>query len=149
MRKISTIVGMVLMVGILFVSLALAQAPAISPTPKKATPDFQILTGTLPITLNGDTLYRIKGGSFDGGLGIDLGSYKSLVILRAETSQSTAGSPFVGIGLMFNIPSLMNAIGANWQAGAINPSIGIIPGYDFGQKRFDAGIVLSIISINF
>lgn len=149
MKKISMIIGMLLMVGMVLTSLALAQAPAISPTPKKAAPDFQSLADTLPIILNGDTLYRIRGGSFDGGLGIDLATYKGLVTLRAEASQSIEGSPFSGVGLTVNIPALVNMVGANWQAGAINPSIGIVPGYDFGQKRFDVGIVLSIISIAF
>jgi len=134
---------------VIFASLAFAQAPAVSPTPKKAAPDFQTLTSTLPINLNGDTLYRVRGGSFDGGLGIDLASYKGLVTLRAEASQSVEGSPFSGIGLMLNIPALVNMIGANWQAGAINPSIGIVPGYDFGQKRVDVGVVLSVISVTF
>lgn len=149
MKRISVIVGMVLIVALMFVSFALAQAPAISPTPKAMAPNFATLADTLSINLNGDTLYRIRGNSFDGGLGIDLANYKGFVTLRAELSQSTEGSPFSGVGFMLNIPSLLNMLGTSWQAGAINPSIGIVPGYDFGQKRFDIGVVLSIISVTF
>jgi hypothetical protein len=39
--------------------------------------------------------------------------------------------------------------GANWNATYINPSIGVIPGYDFKEGRFDCGILLSIIKVVF
>jgi hypothetical protein len=122
--------------------------------PKKAEPVRStrlLLDGSLPINLSGDTLYRFSAGSIDAGVGIDLASYKDLVILRAEASQSTAGEgQFMGVGFFVNIPKLINMIsGANWNAAYINPSIGVVPGYDFGNSKYDTGIVLSIIQVTF
>lgn len=143
----------VLISGLCFAQTTPAPAPPAAATTVPAsatTPDLQVLTSGLPINLTGDTLYRIRGGTIDGAIGMDLAIYKGLVTLRAEISQTTTGSPFAGAGLMVNIPTLVNKIsGANWTATFINPSIGIVPGYDFGTKQFDAGVVLSIINIKF
>jgi hypothetical protein len=121
---------------------------------KKADAVAQPLTTVfdkLPVNLTGDTLYRINAGSFDVGFGIDLASYKSLFSLRAEASFSTEGEgQFMGAGIFVNIPMLFNMIpGVNWNASYINPSIGIVPGYDFEKHKYDTGIVLSIIQVTF
>jgi len=105
----------------------------------------------LPINLTGDTLYRINAKSFDVGFGIDLASYKNLITFRTEASFSTEGEgQFMGAGLFMNIPMLLNMIpGMNWNASYINPSIGIVPGYDFQKHKYDTGIVLSIVQVTF
>jgi len=117
-------------------------------TPPRTT--RMLLDGSLPINLSGDTLYRVSSGSLDAGVGIDLASYKELIVCRAEASQSTSGDgQFVGAGIFVNIPTLVNMIGANWNASYINPSIGVVPGYDFDGHKYDTGIVLSIIQVTF
>jgi hypothetical protein len=145
-------------------SMAFAQAPRnfkglfiASPESKKlmqasfATSPLQTVFDNLPINLTGDTMYRINASSFDIAFGIDLASYKGLVTLRAEGSQSTEGlGQFAGAGLFLNIPTLLNMIpGVSWNASYINPSIGIVPGFDFNEHRYDTGIVLSIIQVTF
>jgi len=116
-----------------------------------APPMRMLLDGSLPINLSGDTLYRVRAGSIDAGIGIDLASYKDLCVLRAEASQSAEGEgSFAGVGLFVNVPTLINMItGASWNASYFNPSIGIVPGYDFKGSQFDAGIVLSIVQVTF
>ena len=105
----------------------------------------------LPFNLAGDTLYRINVHSIDVGIGIDLASYKGILTLRAEASQSTEGEgQFAGAGLFVNIPMLLNMIpGVSWNASYINPSIGVVPGYDFRNNKYDTALVLSIIQVNF
>lgn len=148
MRKIKFLAMALFM--LLFASTLFAQAPAVGPIqPKKATPDFATLGTGLPIQLNGDTLYRIRGNQWDAAVGIDLASWKNLITLRAELSQSVEGNPFSGVGLFVNIPTLVNKIaGSRWEAGAINPSVGVVPGVAWGNG-FDVAVVLSIISVTF
>lgn len=162
MKKLSLLV-MVILAVFLMASLTFAQAESPRPfsglfikkadTPKlkDATPSADLLTLTsgLPFNLSGDTLYRARAGSFDFATGIDLATYKNFLILRAELSQSTTGAPFAGVGLNLNVPTLMNMIGMNWTATYINPSVGVIPGYDFTNSRFDVGILVSIVQVTF
>jgi len=110
-----------------------------------------IFAASLPINLTGDTMFRARAGSIDLGIGIDLASYKDLVFLRAEVTESLDPNEiFAGAGLTVNIPSLVNMLtGASWKATYINPSIGVIPGWDFKEKRFDCGILLSILQVEF
>jgi hypothetical protein len=154
-----------LIVCLVFVSsMAYAQAPRnfkglfIAPEAAKkaqaaafAAQPLMTVFDSLPINLTGDTLYRVSADSVDVGLGIDLASYKGLFTLRAEASQSAGGEgQFAGAGIFVNIPTLLNMIpGMNWNASYINPSIGVIPGFDFTNHKYDTGLVLSIIQITF
>lgn len=157
MKKVLCI--MLAVFGLFFaVNMALAQQRPFTglfvaeETKKLDTAPMKMLfDGSLPINLSGDTIYRVRAGSIDAGVGIDLASYKDLCVLRAEASQSTEGEgSFAGVGLFVNVPTLINMItGASWNASYFNPSIGIVPGYDFKDNKFDAGIVLSIIQVNF
>ena len=144
-----------LMVLLCSASIALAQTPTPAPTPTP-TPSpggnvSTILSG-LPFNLSGDPAYRIKAKTWGGGAGMDLASWQFLTF-RAEASQSGTGGVFAGAGLFVNLPTLLNVglgkQGATWTAQAINPSIGIVPGYDFQAQRYDAEIVLSLIQLNF
>ena len=153
MKKIACfVVCMVLMAGAAFAQERPFKGVFVAPDTKKAVqPAARLLfDGTLPFNLSGDTMYRLSAGSFDAGVGIDLASYKNLVVLRGEATQSTEGKgTFVGAGLFVNIPTMLNLLGANWIASYVNPSIGIVPGYDFDNHRYATGIVLSIIQVNF
>jgi len=148
MRRISFLVLMVLFVA----SIAMAQTPIPpAPTPTTGNTVSTILSG-LPFNLSGDPAYRIKAKTWGGGVGIDLATWQFLT-LRAEASQSGTGGVFAGAGLFVNLPTLLNVglgkQGATWAAQAINPSIGIVPGYDFEARRFDAEVVLSVVQVNF
>jgi hypothetical protein len=110
-----------------------------------------IFNASLPINLTGDTMFRARAASVDMGVGIDLASYKDLVFLRAEVTEALdPNEVFAGAGITINIPALVSMItDATWKATYINPSIGVIPGWDFKEKRFDCGILLSIIQVEF
>ena len=145
-----------LMMLLLSASIAMAQTPTPAPTPAPVTPTTgntvaTILSG-LPFNLSGDPAYRIKAKTWGGGVGMDLATWQFLTF-RAEASQSGTGGVFAGAGLFVNLPTLLNVSlgkqGATWVAQAINPSIGIVPGYDFQAQRYDTEIVLSIIQVTF
>src|SRR4030043_632902 len=120
------------------------------PTMKQVVPpDFNTILGSLPFNLNGDTVYLTSNDSFGAGVGLDLATYKGLITLRAETLGTTTSDVFAGVGLMLNVPTLFTMLGAEWNASYINPSIGVVPGYNFGTKKGDVGIVLSIIQVTF
>jgi hypothetical protein len=154
MKKLNLIVLAMVFTLMLTLTVAFAQAPVISKTavvqPKGLGTLGGVLGESLPFQLNGDSLYQIRSGTFAGGVGVDVASWKGILTFRGEMAQGVEGSPFMGAGIFVNIPTLLNTIaGVNWQAGAINPSVGIVPGYDFTNSRFDAAIVLSIISVTF
>jgi hypothetical protein len=156
MRRFRT-VAIAILVSVSIIACAnfsWAQAPMFSSTKKESPKAIGTLGGLIgegiPIQLDGDSLYIVRNNTFAGGIGLDLATYQGLVSLRGEIAQGGEGSPFVGVGAFVNIPKLLNLIpGMSWQAGAINPSIGVVPGFDFTQERFDWAIVLSIISIAF
>ncbi len=107
-------------------------------------------TSPLPINLTGDTIYLCKSGTWGVGAGMDLASWKGVVTLRPEISASDTDASFVGAGVFLNIPKLFSMIsGVTWNASYINPSLGIVPGYDFGKNQPDVGIVLSIVQVTF
>lgn len=121
------------------------------PLKAEPAPAFNTILGGLPFNLEGDTIYLIDGKSFGAGVGIDLASYKGVVTLRGELTSTTTEttSTFAGAGLMVNIPQLFTMMGATWNASYINPSIGVVPGWDFGANKFDVGVVLSILKVEF
>lgn len=122
------------------------------PLKAEPAPAFNTILGGLPFNLEGDTIYLIDGESFGAGVGVDIATYKGLLTLRGEVTSTNAAdtSIFAGTGLMLNIPTLLSLIpGVTWNASYINPSIGVVPGWDFGSDKFDVGVVLSIIQVTF
>jgi len=105
--------------------------------------------------LQGDTAYLVKARTLAAGVGTDIASmYNGMITLRIEAvatpATSDAGSgTFVGAGPMINIPKLITRFGGQWQANVINPSVGVMPLYDFNNKVVEAGIVVSVIRITF
>lgn len=107
-------------------------------------------TSALPINLTGDTIYLYKSKTWGIGAGMDFASWKGILTLRAEASASDMDAAFVGVGVFLNIPKLFSLISdVQWNAAYINPSIGVVPGFDFGKNQADLGLVLSLIQVSF
>lgn len=104
----------------------------------------------LPINLTGDTIYLARAGTWGAGIGMDFASWKGVLTLRAEASASDVEGGFLGVGVFLNIPKLVSLISdTEWNAAYFNPSIGVVPGFDFGLNQVDVGLVLSIIQVTF
>ena len=131
-----------------------AAAPVATPTAAQAAAvtDDLAFPG---INLQGDTTYLFKAGTMAPGIGSDIASmYKGLLTLRVEAiavpaTINTPSRNMFGIGPMVNVPKLISRMGGEWQAKVVNPSIGVMPLYDFNNKTYDVGLVVSIIRIDF
>ena len=100
--------------------------------------------------LQGDTAYLVVANEFAVGVGIDIASiYEGMITVRAEALTPQSGALVVGAGIMANVPKVINKLGGSWISSTINPSVGVVPVYDFNNKVFDVGIVLAVINIKF
>jgi hypothetical protein len=136
---------------------ALAQTPTPSPTPAPSSAptvsDLQTVFGSFNIGT--DLVYLPRARQWEVGGGANLVTWKNLLNLRFQVAQGATGSPFFGGGINVNLVSLANLTGTNIQLSgvmkALNPAIGIMPGYNStpGAKRFDYAVVLSVIGVTF
>lgn len=107
------------------------------------------------LNLQGDTAYLITKKSLAVGVGVDLATiYDGMITLRAEAivpekAADAETTTMFGIGPMLNIPKLITRAGGEWTAKIFNPSIGVMPFYDFRTKAYDVGVVVSIIRVEF
>lgn len=107
------------------------------------------------INLQGDTAYLFRAKTLAVGVGSDIATlYNGVVTLRLEAitapaSADLGGSTLIGTGAMVNLPKLITRLGGQWQAKVINPSVGVMPLYDFRNSKYDVGLVVSVIRIDF
>ena len=125
-------------------------SPTLTAAPTKAPDQAPLSTvfGNTPLNLTGDTIWLGRSNQFVVGIGMDVITYKGIFNFRVEAAQGTEANTFMGAGPLINIPSLLNLIpGTTWNAKVINPSIGILGGYDFNKRRGEWGVLLSIIQL--
>ena len=139
-------IALLVMVSVLFFfSFALAQAP----TPS-SPPDLNTIFGSLGINGNGDSFYLWRAHAWEGGAHVNMVSYKNIINFGPALAQGATGSPFYGGSFNVSIIPLLNLLGTNITTTSVfsqlNPSVGIVPGYNStpGAKKFDFPIQISL-----
>lgn len=108
------------------------------------------------INASGDFGY-LRNMGWVGGIGTDVVSYKdNLITLRAQALWATSSTVrdmnnvFLGAGLMFDIIQIVAKTKGEWKLiGVLQPRIGSSVGYDIGNRRFDYGVILQAVKVEF